>query len=142
MVLKTSFSPVLARLRRNILKKFISWGKKPLKKWLKNCAKCGQKIAKKNGSVRGKNKFKCSSCFYHWVEQRGKRTNYLKTYKKWLCSRRTILEICLDLDVSYPKLIKEFDKLDASEGMRDSSLDDSFKATNLLMALLQIQSKS
>ena len=39
----------------------------------------------------------------------------------------------MDLDVSYPKLIKEFDKLDASEGMRDSALDDSFKATNLLI---------
>ena len=63
----------------------------------------------------------------------GKRTNYLKAYKQWLCNRRTISEICLDLDVSYPKLIKEFDKFDASEGLQEDALDDSSKSINLLI---------
>ena len=49
--------------------------------------------------------------------------NYLKAYKHWLCNRRTIFEICTDLDVSYPKLIKEFDKFDVSEGLQEGALE-------------------
>jgi hypothetical protein len=50
-----------------------------------------------------------------------------------LCNRRIIFEICLDLDVSYPKLIKEFDKIDASEGLQEDASDNSFKSINLLI---------
>ena len=50
-----------------------------------------------------------------------------------LWSRRTISEICLDLDVSYPKLIKEFDKFDVSEGMQEEVLSDVVKPINLLI---------
>ena len=117
----------------NSYKKFISWDKKPAKKWSKNCIKCGKKSAKKNGSVRGKNKFRCGSCFYQWVEQRGKKINYLNAYKQWLWSRRTISEICADLEVSYPKLIKEFDKFDVSEGLQEGALIDVIKPINLLI---------
>jgi hypothetical protein len=84
----------------------------------------------KNGKKRGENRFRCSSCFYQWSEQRGKRTNYLKA---GFVTRRTISEICLDLDVSYLKLIKEFDKFDAYEGLQDIALDDSSKSINLLI---------
>ncbi|NBV06212.1 MAG: hypothetical protein EBS06_03125 [Proteobacteria bacterium] len=39
----------------------------------------------------------------------------------------------MDLDVSYPKLIKEFDKFDASEGLQEGALDDSSQSINLLI---------
>jgi len=99
----------------------------------KICLKCGKFAAKKNGKKRGKNRFRCGSCLYQWVEQRGKRINYLRAYKQWLQSRRTISEICLDLDVSYPKLIKEFDKFDAPEGLQEEILGDVAKPINLLI---------
>ena len=72
-------------------------------------------------------------CFYQWVEKRGKRINYSKAYKDWLLGRRTLAEICNDLDVSYPKLNKEFDKFDISEGLQDRSLKDINKPINLLI---------
>jgi len=99
----------------------------------KKCVKCGQFSVKKNVSRRGKNKFRCSSYFYQWSKQRGKRKNYQKAYVQWLCNRRTISEICTDLDVSYPKLIKEFDKFDVCEGLQDAAFDDIAKPINLLI---------
>ena len=42
-------------------------------------------------------------------------------------------EVCADLDVSYPKLIKEFDKFDAPEGLQDKTLTDVAKPINLLI---------
>ena len=39
----------------------------------------------------------------------------------------------MDLDVSYPKLIKEFDKFDVSEGLQEGALDDITKSINLLI---------
>jgi hypothetical protein len=59
--------------------------------------------------------------------------NYLKAYKQWLLNRRTISEICADHDVSYPKLIKEFDKFDVSEGLQEEALGDIAKPINLLI---------
>ena len=69
---------------------------------------------------------------YQWVEKRGKRINYSKAYKDWLLGRRTLAEICNDLDVSYPKLNKEFDKFDISEGLQDRSLKDINKPIELV----------
>lgn len=57
--------------------------------------------------------------------------NYLKAYHYWLFGRRTISEICANLDVSHPKLLKEFDKLNASEGLQDDVLNDFTKTINL-----------
>jgi hypothetical protein len=57
--------------------------------------------------------------------------NYLKAYYHWLWGRRTILEICADINVSHPKLIKEFDKIDISEGLQGNLLDDFVKPINL-----------
>ena len=42
-------------------------------------------------------------------------------------------EICDDLDVSYPKLNKEFDKLDMSEGLLEEALQDLNQPINLLI---------
>lgn len=61
------------------------------------------------------------------------KVNYQKAYKQWLCSRRTILEICLDLDVSYPKLTKEFDRLDTYEVLQEGAWEDISKSINLLI---------
>ena len=72
-------------------------------------------------------------CFYQWVEKRGKRINYSKAYKDWLLGRRTLAEICNNLDVSYPKLNKEFDKFDISDGLQDKALKDINKPINLLI---------
>ena len=55
--------------------------------------------------------------FLSMGKKRGKRINYSKDYKDWLLGRRTLAEICNDLDVSYPKLNKEFDKFDISKGL-------------------------
>ena len=87
----------------------------------------------KNGNKRGKNKFRCRLCFYQWVEKRGKRINYSKAYKHWLLGRRTLAEICDDLDVSYPKLNKEFDKFNMSEGLLEKTLQDLDQPINLLI---------
>lgn len=84
-----------------------------------------------DGNFRGKNKFRCKLCFYQWTEQRGKRTNYFKFYNPWLFGRRTLSEICTDLDISYAKLIKEFDKFDYTEGLRSNAMGDIFKSINL-----------
>ncbi len=59
--------------------------------------------------------------------------NYLKAYKNWLLGRRTLAEICNDLDVSYPKLNKEFDRLDMSKGLLEKALQDIKKPINLLI---------
>ena len=42
-------------------------------------------------------------------------------------------EVCADFDVSYPKLIKEFDKFDVSEGLQEETLTDVVKPINLLI---------
>ena len=42
-------------------------------------------------------------------------------------------EICNNLDVSYPKLNKEFDKFDISEDLQNRSLKDINKPINLLI---------
>ena len=47
--------------------------------------------------------------------------------------RRTISEICTNLNVSYPKLIKEFDKFDALEGLQSKAAEDISKPINLLI---------
>ena len=47
--------------------------------------------------------------------------------------RRTISEICTNLEVSYPKLTKEFDKFEAFEGLQEAALYDSSKSINLLI---------
>jgi len=104
-----------------------------LKKCQKKCLKCGKFSAVKNGNKRGKNRFRCSSCFYQWVEKRGKRINCSKAYKHWLLGRRTLAEICNDLDVSYPKLNKEFDRFDMSEGLLEEALQDLNQPINLLI---------
>ena len=101
--------------------------------WIKTCPKCCLFSVKKNGKLRGKNRFRCSSCFYQWVEKRGKRINYSNAYKDWLLGRRTLAAICNNLDVSYPKLNKEFDKFDISEGLQDKALKDINKPINLLI---------
>ena len=81
----------------------------------------------------GKNKFRCGSCFYQWSEQRGKRKNYLKAYKSWLICRKTFTEICSNLNISYPKLTKEFDKFNTIEGLQENDLQDIIKPINLLI---------
>jgi hypothetical protein len=48
-------------------------------------------------------------------------------------NRRTISEICSNLNISYPKLIKEFDKFDISEGLQEELLEDIVKPINLLI---------
>lgn len=48
-------------------------------------------------------------------------------------NRRTISGICSDLDVSYPKLIKEFDKIDVAEGLQEAVPVNSFKSINLII---------
>lgn len=45
--------------------------------------------------------------------------------------RRTISELCLSLDVSYPKLTKEFDKFDVFEGLQEEALEDFVRPINL-----------
>jgi hypothetical protein len=86
-----------------------------------------------NYKLRGKNRFRCSSCFYQWIEKRGKRINYSKAYKYWLLGRRTLAQICNDLDVSYPKLNKEFDNFNMSEGLLEEALQDLNQPINLLI---------
>jgi len=44
-----------------------------------------------------------------------------------------LAEICDDLDVSYPKLNKEFDKFDMSEGLLEEALQDLNQPINLLI---------
>ncbi len=85
--------------------------------------------------MNGKNKFKCNSCFYQWIERRGgSKKDYLKAYWRWIIDRRTISQICTDLDVSYPKLIKEFDALDEiSDGLQEDALEDRFQQINLII---------
>jgi len=55
---------------------------------------------------------------YRWVDRRGKKTNYKNYYREWLFSRRTLTEIAEKLEVSYPKLIQEFDKIEVAEGVQ------------------------
>ena len=43
--------------------------------------------------------------------------NYHKAYNHWLLGRKTLSELCVHLDVSYLKLITEFDKSDYHEGL-------------------------
>lgn len=55
---------------------------------------------------------------HQWRERRGKKTNYKNHYHEWLFGRRTLAEICTNLDISYPKLIQEFDKIVIAEGVQ------------------------
>jgi hypothetical protein len=77
----------------------------------KTCLKCGQKSATKNGSVGGKNKFKCFSCFYQWIEKRGKQINYQNYYSEYLLKRRTLSDIASHLQISTRTLCRKFDVL-------------------------------
>ncbi len=47
--------------------------------------------------------------------------------------QNNLRNLCLDLDVSYPKLVKEFDEFDVSEGLQEVALDDFSKSINLLI---------
>ena len=47
--------------------------------------------------------------------------DYLKAYKNWLLGRRILAEICNDIDVSYPKLNKVFDKFNAPDFLQDKA---------------------
>ena len=94
------------------------------KTWIKTCPKCRLFLVKKNGKKRGKQSYKCQNCHYRWTIKGNHRKNYLKAYKHWLLGRRTLAEICDDLDVSYPKLNKEFDRFDMSEGLLEEALQD------------------
>ena len=69
--------------------------------------------------------------FLSMSERRGKRSNYYHAYNQWLIGRRTLTEICTNLNISYSKLIVEFDKFDVSEGLQDNILKDIFKPINL-----------
>lgn len=55
---------------------------------------------------------------YRWSDRRGKKTNYRKHYHDWLFCRRTLSEIAEKLDISYPTLIQEFDKIVVPEGVQ------------------------
>ena len=57
---------------------------------------------------------------YQWCERRGKKTNYINHYKDWLFRRRTLAEIADKLDISYPKLTQEFDKIIVAEGVQNA----------------------
>lgn len=70
-------------------------------------------------------------CSHQWSEKRGKRKNYHQAYNQWLLGRRTLSEICNNLDISYPKLILEFDKFDIPEGLQSNALGDITKSINL-----------
>jgi hypothetical protein len=50
--------------------------------------------------------------------------NYLKAYKHWLLGRRILVEICNNLDISYLKLNKEFDRFYMSQGLQNKALQD------------------
>lgn len=67
---------------------------------------------------------------YQWTDKRGKRINYVNYYHDWLFGRRTLSEICSRLDISYPKLISEFDKIEVPEGLQCAS---PAKPVNLLI---------
>jgi hypothetical protein len=55
---------------------------------------------------------------HQWCERRGRKTNYKNYYHEWLFGRRTLAEICTHLDISYPTLIQEFDKIIVPEGVQ------------------------
>lgn len=57
----------------------------------------------------------------------------METYKSWLLGRKTFAELCSNLDISYPKLTKEFDKFDVAEGLQEKGSGDIFKPINLLI---------
>ena len=76
------------------------------------------KSIKKDGKKRGKQAYRCKSCNYRWVIKGNHGKNYYKYYSEWLLGRRVIGDICSDLDISYPKLISEFDKVDVVEGLQ------------------------
>lgn len=79
--------------------------------------RCGVFSAKSNGRLRGRQRYRCNSCLYQWVDKRGKRTDYTRHYKDWLFGRRTLLEIASKTGISVPKLSKEFDKLIIPDGV-------------------------
>lgn len=51
----------------------------------------------------------------------------------WLLGRRIIREISIIYDVSYSKVIKEFDKFDTKEGVQEDVLEDLAKPINLVV---------
>jgi hypothetical protein len=55
---------------------------------------------------------------HQWHVKCGKRTNYINHYKDWLFGRRTLAEIAAKLDISYPTLTQEFDKIIVPEGVQ------------------------
>lgn len=67
---------------------------------------------------------------HQWHNKSGKRTNYINHYKDWLFKRRTLEEIAEKLDISYPTLVAEFDKIQVLEGIQCANPE---KPINLLI---------
>lgn len=88
-------------------------------------------MIKKNGQKRGKQFYRCKNCYYRWIIKGNHHRNYLKAYQQWLFGRRTISEICSNLNVSHPKLLKEFDKIDVVEGLQEEVLEDFTRSIHL-----------
>lgn len=80
--------------------------------------------------MRGRKRYRCNLCLHQWVDKRGKKTDYKRYYLDWLHKRRTLAEIASILDISIPKLTKEFDALEWAEGL---IFPASKEAINLLM---------
>lgn len=80
--------------------------------------------------MRGRKRYRCNLCLHQWIDKRGKKTDYKRHYLDWLHKRRTLSEIASKLDISIPKLTKEFDALDWAEGLLISA---SKEAINLVM---------
>lgn len=72
---------------------------------------------RKNGHLRGRQRYRCVVCFHQWVERRGKRVDLKGYYLEWLFGRRTLVQIASQLDCSVPTLRKRFDGLDFPEGL-------------------------
>ena len=52
-----------------------------------------------------------------WTIKGNHQINYQNYYHQWLFSRKTLAEVSFDLGIFYPKLIKEFDRIDVDEGL-------------------------
>ncbi len=81
--------------------------------------KCHLISVRKDGKKREKQAYRCTSCNYRWTIKGNHQINYQNYYHQWLFSRKTLAEVSFDLGIFYPKLIKEFDRIDVDEGLQE-----------------------
>jgi hypothetical protein len=67
---------------------------------------------------RGRQGWRCNLCLYRWTISGNHKRDYRRYYREWLFGRRTLNDISSALEISLPKLQKEFDRVEVTPAIK------------------------